>query len=81
MMPRRSFRLIRINDVFYVIIGTTISNVLWTRSNPFSHDTRKEVTTFELIDVPSVTDIEMTKLTILTNDAMIVMINILVKHL
>ena len=63
MMPCRSFRLRRINDVFRAIIGTTISNVLWTRSNPFSHDTKKEVTTFELIDVPSVTDIEMTKLT------------------
>ena len=63
MMPCRSFGLIRINDVFYVIIGTSISNVLWTRSNPFSHDAKKEVTTFELIDVPSVTDIEMTKLT------------------
>ena len=63
MMPCRSFGLIRINDVFNVIIGTTISNVLWTRSNPLSHDTKKEVTTFELIDVPSVTDIEMTKLT------------------
>ena len=62
-MPRRSFGLIRINDVFNVIIGTTISNVLWTRSDPFSHATNKEVTTFELIDVPSVTDIEMTKLT------------------
>ena len=63
-MPRCSFGLMRINDVFdNVIIGTTISNVLWTRSNPFSHDTKKEVTTFELIDVPSVTDIEMTKLT------------------
>ena len=62
-MPRRSFGLMRLNDVFNVIIGTTISNVLWTRSDPFPHDTTKEVTTFELIDVPSVTDIEMTKLT------------------
>ena len=65
MMPRRSFGLISFKDVISVIVGTTISNGLLTRSNPFSHATNEEVTTtaFELIDVPSVTDIEMTKLT------------------